>query len=127
MPGDVDHVVDPAEDAEIAVGGLDSAVAREIRPVAPVGALLVPAVLLVVGLDEPLGLAPDRLEDPGPRVANADVAGPAAPRLDDLAVLVVDHRVDTENARPAAPGLHRLQPGKGAAQEAAVLGLPPRV
>ncbi len=54
---------------------------------------------------------------------------PALPRplRDLLAVLVVDHRVDAEHARSAAPGLHRLQPGQRAAQEAAVLGLPPGV
>ena len=84
VPGDIDHVVDPAEDPEVAVGRLDRAVAGEVRPVVPVLAVLVPAVLRVVGVDESLGLAPDRLEDARPRVADADVAGLAAARLDDL-------------------------------------------
>src|SRR5439155_6368112 len=127
VPGHVDHVVDAPEDPEVAVGRLDGAVAREVRPVAPVLALLVPAVLLVVGLDEPLGLAPDRLEDARPRVADADVARSPASRLDDAALFVVDHRVDAEDAGPAAAGLHRLQRGQGAAQKAPVLGLPPGV
>ena len=54
---------------------------------------------------------------------------PALPRpLRDLvAGLVVDDRVDAEDARAAAAGLHRLQRGQRAAQEAAVLGLPPGV
>ena len=64
---------------------------------------------------------------PGPRVADADVAGPAAARGDLVAVLVVDHRVDAEHARSAAAGLHRLQGWQGAAEESAVLGLPPGV
>ena len=127
MSSDVDHVVNAAEDAEIAVGRLDGSVAREIRPVAPVLALLVPAVLLVVGLDEALVLAPDPLEDAGPRIPDADVAGAAAPRLDDLTLLVVDHGIDAEDARPAAARLHRLERRQRAAEEAAVLGLPPGV
>jgi hypothetical protein len=54
VPGDVDDVVDPAEDAEVAVGGLDGAVAGEVGPV---GARRVAAVLVVVDLHEPFGLA----------------------------------------------------------------------
>src|SRR5215216_4367218 len=127
VPGHVDHVVDPAEDPEVAIGRLYRAVAGEVRPVVPVLAVLVPAVLLVVGLHEPLGLAPDPLEDARPGIADADVARPAAPGLDLLAVLVVDHRVDAEDSRAAAAGLHRLQGRQGAAQEAAVLRLPPGV
>src|SRR5262249_43901924 len=96
-------------------------------PVAPVGAVLVAAVLLVVDLDEPLRLTPDRLEDPGPGVADADVARPAAARLNHLALLVVDDWIDAEHPWPAAARLHRLKRRQGAAEEAAVLGLPPRV
>src|SRR6266545_2772056 len=118
------HLDRPAEDPEVAIGRLDSAVAGEVRPVAPVLALSVAAVLLVVGLHEPIGLAPDCLEDPGPGVADADVAGTAAPGRHDIALFVVDHRIDPEHPGPAAAGLHRLQGGQGAAQEAAVLGLP---
>src|SRR6266540_1419734 len=81
----VDDIVHPAEDPEVAIGRLDSAVAGEVRPVAPVLALSVAAVLLVVGLHEPIGLAPDCLEDPGPGVADADVAGTAAPGRLDIA------------------------------------------
>src|ERR671937_1021343 len=45
---DVDHVVDTSEDAEVAVGRLDGAVAGEVGPVLPLLAVLVLAVLLVV-------------------------------------------------------------------------------
>src|SRR5205085_12153633 len=83
--------------------------------------------LLVVGLHEPLGLAPDSLEDPGPRVTDADVAGLAAAGLYLIAVFVVDHGVDPEYPWAAAAGLHRLEGGQRAAKEAAVLGLPPGV
>ena len=127
MPGDVDHVVDPTDDAEVAVGGEDGAVVGEVRPVVPVLALGVAAVLLVVGVDEPLGLSPDRLEDSRPGVADADVAGATAPRLDDLALLVIDDGIDPHDPRPAAAGLHGVDCGQGAAEEAAVLRLPPGV
>src|SRR6266542_2836375 len=111
VPGDIDHVVDPAEDPEVAVGRLNGAVAREVRPIVPVLAVLVPVVLRVISVDVSLGLAPDRLEAAWPRVADADVARLAAPRPDDLTELVVDDRVDAKHARPAAARLHRLQPG----------------
>ena len=60
----------------------------------PVLARAVLAVAGVIGLHEPLGLAPDGLHDPGPGVADADVPGLAAPGVDDVAVVVVDDRVD---------------------------------
>src|SRR6185437_15552904 len=106
-------------------GGPDRAVPGEVRPVAPVLAVRVLVVLLVVDRDEPLGLAPDGLHDPGPRGADADVAGLAI--WHRVAVLVVDDRVDADHRRAAAAGLHRLQRGQRAAQEAAGLGLPPGV
>src|SRR5712692_8492145 len=127
MPGHIDHVVDPPEDAEVAVGRLDRPVACEVGPIAPVLAVLVPAVLRVVDLHEPLGLAPDRLEDAGPGVTDADVAGPATPGLDHVSLFVVDHGIDPQDPRTATPGLHRLKGGEGAAQEPAVLGLPPGI
>src|SRR5205823_7118270 len=73
------------------------------------------------------GVAPDPLEDPGPGVADADVARRAASFWHLVAVLVVDDGVDPEHARAAAARLHRLQRGQRAAEEAAVLGLPPGV
>src|SRR5262249_20137790 len=123
----VDHVVDAAEDAEVAVLGLDRAVAGEVRPVVPVLALRVRVVLGVVRLDEPLRLAPDRLEDARPRVADADVPGlvAALPHLD--AVLLGDDQVDADHRGAATAGLHRVDGGQRGAEETAGLGLPPGV
>src|SRR5262249_19902272 len=117
VAGHVDHVVHPAQNAEVAVGRLQRAVAGEVRPVVPVLALRVTAVLAVVGVHEPFGLAPDALELAGPRVADADVARPSAAGLDHLAVLVVDHRVDAQHAGTAAAGLHLLQAGERGAEK----------
>src|SRR5215471_6047893 len=125
VPGHVDHVVDAAEDPVVPVGCPDRAVAGEVGPVVPVLAARVLVVLLVVDVDEPLGLAPDRLHDPGPGVADADVAGLAVGYL--VPVLVVDGRVDADHRRAAAARLHRLQGRQRAAEEAPGLGLPPGV
>src|SRR5215472_9860086 len=125
VPGHVDDVVDPAENPEVAVRGLSGPVVCEVRPIPPVRAVGVPVVLRVIRGDEPVGVSPDRLEDPRPRVADADIAGPAAGYL--VAVLVVDHGVDAEHPGATATRLHRLQRRECAAEEAAVLGLPPGV
>src|SRR5262245_1285313 len=60
MARHVDHVVDAPENPEVAVGGEHSAVGREVRPVAPVRALRVSAVLGVVLLGEAVRVSPDR-------------------------------------------------------------------
>src|SRR2546426_6819949 len=52
MPGDVDHVVDAAEDAVVAVFRLHRAVARHVWPVAPVLAFRILAVARVVHAHE---------------------------------------------------------------------------
>src|SRR5215470_19538753 len=127
MPGHVDDVVDAAEYPEVPIGGLQGAIAGEVGPVVPVGARLVLAVLLVVDLYVPLGLSPDRLEDPGPGVADADVARLAAARGHGIALFVEDHREDAQDSGTAAPRLHRLECGQRAPKKAAVLRLPPRV
>src|SRR6266568_1085723 len=127
VTGHIDHIVDPAKDAEIAVGCQNSTVTSEVRPVMPVFTLLVPAVLLIVDLHKSLRLAPDRLKDAWPWVADAHVAGPSASGLDHIAFFIVDHGVDPKDSRAAAARLHRLQGRQGAAQEATVLGLPPGV
>src|ERR1039457_7464250 len=127
MPGHVDHIVDATEYPYVAIRCLDGAVTRKVRPVAPVLALRIPAVLLEVGIHEPLGLTPDRLEDARPRVADADVPRSTAARLDDLAILVVDHGIDAEDSGAAAARFHLIERRECAAQEPAILGLPPRV
>src|SRR3989442_5016870 len=127
VPGHIDHIIDPAKDAEIAVGCQNSTVTSEVRPVLPVFTLFVPAVLLIVDLYISLWLAPDRLKGAWPWVANANVAGPSASGLDHIAFFIVDHGVHPKDSRAAAARLHRLQGRQGAAQEATVLGLPPAV
>src|SRR6185312_3349193 len=89
--------------------------------------LRVLVVLGVVRRDEPVRLAPDRLEDAWPRGADADVARLAAARGDLVAFLVEDDRVDAERGRAAGAGLHRVDAGQRRAEEAARLGLPPGV
>src|ERR1035437_1828360 len=127
VPGHVDHVVDPAEDPVIAVGGLYRSVTGKVGPVSPVLAVLVGAVLLVIGLHEHVGLAPDGLEDPGPGVADADVASLAAASGHFVSVLVIYHRVDPQDRGSATTGFHRVHSGQRASQKATVLGLPPGV
>src|SRR5919197_6148780 len=106
MPGHVDHVVDPAEDAVVAVLCLHRAVAGHVGPVAPILALRVLAVARVIDPHEAVRILPDRLHDAGPRIADADVAGLAGPRFELLAFLVVDHGMDARYRGPRAAGLH---------------------
>src|SRR5947208_9286958 len=127
VPSHIDHIVDPAKDAEIAVGCQHSTVSSEVRPVMPVFTLLVATVLLIVDLHKSLRLAPDRLKDALPWVADANIAGPSASGLDHIAFFIVDHGVDPKDSWAAAARLHRFQGRQGAAQEATVLGLPPGV
>src|SRR5262249_50238205 len=127
MPRHVDHVVDAPENPEVTVGGEHGAVCREVRPVVPVLALRVFAVLGVVLLHEALAVSPDRLDDPRPRVADADVPGASGSGADLLALLVIDDRVDAGQSRPGAAGFHPVERGFGAAKESAVFRLPPRV
>src|SRR6266496_3800841 len=97
------------------------------RPIMPIFTLLVAAVLLIVDLHKSLRLAPDRLKDAWPWVADANVAGPSASGLDQIAFFIVDRGVDPKDSRATAARLHRFQGRQGAAQEATVLGLPPGV
>src|SRR5205823_12957955 len=75
VAGHIDHVVDAAEDAVIAVGRLHRAVAAQERPVAPVLALGILVVLGEVRLDVAVAVAPDRLHDPRPRITDTVVTG----------------------------------------------------
>src|SRR6202000_724886 len=76
---------------------------------------------------EPLGLAPDRLEDTRPRVADDDVARLAAARGHLVGALVEDDREEAEGRRAAGAGLGGVDAGQGGAQEAAGFRLPPGV
>src|SRR5260370_36819108 len=91
VSGDVDHVVDPAEYPVIAIGRLHGPVVRAIGPVAPILAVSALAVACVVLLHKTVGDAPDGLGNPGPRIADADIAGPARALGYLLAFGVVDY------------------------------------
>ena len=116
MPGDVDHVVDPAEDPEVAVlvlaGGVTDDVGRVAEP--PVVGLPVPVVLLV-----------QRPQHPGPRPPQHQQ--PLGAVLDLVSVLV-DHRgVDPRQRLGRRAGLGLGDPGQRADQDVPGLRLPPRV
>src|SRR5581483_2965308 len=117
--------VDAPENAVVAVGRTERTVAGEVRPVAPVLALRILAVLRVVRLHEAIGIFPDRLENARPRIADADVA--RAPRRQFIALFVVDHGMNPRHARSCASRLHRIERRFRAAEETAGLGLPPRI
>ena len=127
VPGNIDHVVDASQDAEVAVLRQQGAVAGEVWPVVPVLAALLPVVFGVIRRHESIRVSVDGLEDARPGVADRDVARLAAALRNRLGSFVEDLRKDAQHARAAASGLHRLEGGQGAAQEPAVLRLPPRV
>src|SRR6516165_206263 len=125
MPGHVDHVIDPAQDTIVAISGLHCAIVTEVRPVMPVLALRVFAVLAVVGCDVAVRISPDRLEDSRPRVADADIPGPAGAGWDLLSVLVQNHGKNPGYRRAGAAGFHGIQCRLGTAQEPTIFRLPP--
>src|SRR5215831_2893961 len=93
----------------------------------PVLALRVFAVLAVVRCDVAVRISPDRLEDPRPRVANADIPSPAGAGWDLLSVLVQDHGKNPGYRRARAAGFHRIQRRLGTAQEPTIFRLPPSI
>ncbi len=127
MAGNIDDVVDAAQDAVIAVGGKNGAISGVVGPIAPVFALRILAVFFVVLIDEALRAAPNGLHDPRPGIANADISGFARARLDLFSVLVPDDRINAENCGACAAGLHGIESGFRAAEEAPGFGLPPGV
>src|SRR5260370_14470249 len=106
MPGDVDHVVYTAQNAEIAVRSLHGAVTREVWPVTPVFALRILVVFLIVLADKTLTIAIDRLEDSRPWTANANVCCFARTGLHLLRVLIRDDGRDSVNRRTGTAMLH---------------------
>src|SRR5579883_314405 len=127
MAGNVDDVVDAAKDAIVAVGREHGPVGGVIRPVAPIFAVGIGVVFLVVVVDKALRVAPDGLHDAGPRIADADVPGGVRFRIDLLAVLIPNYRIDAQAGGAGAAGLHRIQRRLGGAEEAAGFRLPPGV
>ena len=115
MPGDVEHVVDAADDPEIAVLVAARAVAGEVdaRDFAP------------VGLAVARGVAVDRAQHGGPGAADDQLAAHVGP---DLAPVVIDHgRIDAEERQRGRAGLHRRGARHGRDHVRARLGLPPGV
>src|SRR5690349_20251789 len=127
VAGNVDYVVHAPKNAEVAVAGKQSAVAGEVRPVAPILARRILAILRVVLLHEAVGIAPDSLHDARPGVAYADVSRRVIAGFDFLAVLVPDDGVNAEGGRARASGLHGVESGLGGAEKPAGFGLPPGV
>src|SRR5207249_6749259 len=113
VTSDIDHVVDAAQDAVIAIRGLHGAVAAQEGPVAPVLALGILVVLGEVGLDVAVAVAPDRLHDARPGMADADVARLAGTLGNLGAGLVVNDRVNPRRAGTAAARRHRRIPRTG--------------
>src|SRR5260370_38088128 len=125
MASHVDNVVDAPEDAVITVCWQDGAIGGVIRPVAPVLALRVLAVLLVVLIDEALRIAPDGLHDAGPGISNTNIPRCVGAGFNFFSLLVPDHRINSECGRTRASRLHGIQSRLCGAQEAAGFRLPP--
>src|ERR1039458_1002211 len=123
----VDHVIHASQYSEIAVHGQHVSGRRKRGPVAPLLAVAILAIFLVILSDESFAIAPNGLHDPGPRIANDDVARLPRSCRDFLVVLVINRRIDSRHAWARASRLHRIKRGFRAAQEAPVLRLPPGV
>src|SRR5207245_7815534 len=127
VTGDVDHVVNTAEDAVVAVGRLHRAIAAHEGPVAPVFAAGIPVVLAEVRLDVAVGVAPNRLHDARPRIADADVDGPPGALGHFGAGFVIDDRMNSRRGGTAAARLHRVNRRHGGGEKAAGLRHPPGI
>src|SRR5437879_5870725 len=90
MAGDVDDVVDAAEDAVVAVRGERGAVTGKVGPVLPLFTFGILAIFLVILLHETIGIAPDGLHDAGPGIADADISGGVFAGFDFFFIFVPD-------------------------------------
>src|SRR5262249_34291260 len=127
MASHIDDVIHPAQNAIVAILRLHGAITSEIRPVAPVFAGLVFAILGAIRCDKALAITPDSLEGPWPWVAYTDIAGFTGAGGELMAILIVDDRVNARHSGASTARLHGLQRRHGAAEETAGLGLPPGV
>src|SRR6266849_362192 len=127
MASHVDDVIHPAENSEVSVFGEQRSVPGKIGPVAPVLTLRILAVLLVVLPDKAVTVAPDGLKDPRPGIPDADVSRLFGTGGHLLGVFVVNDGINSEHARPGAARFHGIQGRLRAAEETAILRLPPSV
>src|SRR5262249_34134980 len=127
VPGNVDDVINSTQDAIVAVGCLQSAVAGHVRPVAPVATVPILTIPRVVLVDVAIWVLPDRLKRARPGVLNTDISSPAGAWRNLVAHLVIDDRMNARHARSCTSRLHRVQGWHRAAQEPPVFGLPPSV
>src|SRR5882762_2026999 len=127
VAGDVDDVIDAAEDAIVTVGGEHGAVGGVVGPITPVLALGILVVLFVVLRDEALGVAPNGLHDARPGIANADIAGVSRACLNFISFLVPNDRINSKHGGTGAAGLHEIESRLGGAKETAGFRLPPGV
>jgi hypothetical protein len=116
VPGHVHHVVDPAEQPEVAVF-------VELDPVA--GEVDVISVLGEVGLAIPLVVLEDRAEHRRDRPREHQVTPTPGP---DGVALLVEHIYEHPGERfGCGSGLQRRDAGKGGDADRSGLSLPPRV
>src|SRR6267154_6320840 len=96
MAGHIDYVVDPSKNSVVAVGGKHRAIRSVIGPILPIFALRILVVLFVVLTHEALRIAPNRLHDSRPGIANANIPGGARASGHFLAFFVPDDRINAE-------------------------------
>src|SRR5512144_2194207 len=107
MTGDIDDIIHPAENTEIAILSLHRPIPGKVRPIMPVFATRVLAVLGVVGLNVALTIAPYCLKGPWPWIPNTDISSLTRSRFNLLSLVIINDRMDTRHARTGTAGLHR--------------------
>ena len=127
MARHVDDIIHTAKDSEVTVFGEQRSVARKIGPVTPILTLRILAVLLVVLADKAVAVTPDRLKDPRPWIPDADVSGLFGTGRHFLSIFVINDGINSEHARAGAARFHWVEGRLRAAEETAILGLPPSV
>src|SRR5580692_13213987 len=127
MASHIDDVINPAENAEIAVRGQYSSIRRKIRPVTPILAVGVLAVFFVVLADEAVAIPPDGLHDSRPGIADTDIPCFVRSGRNLLAIFVNNRWINPGHAGARASRLHGINGRFGAAEEASVFGLPPGI
>src|SRR5208282_6748310 len=78
-----------------------------------------------VGFDEALVVAPGGAHHAGPRFLDAELAAFVQPHF--LAVVAQDDRFDAKERTVGAAGFERVRAGQRIDEDAAGLGLPPRL